>query len=404
VASTLTWLDSSRDDQRRMRELINMFSDTESRDELGIGQVRDAFSDTLFPGTSSIHARARYFLIVPWCSQEAGRKGLRSNAFASRVDRNERTVIEALKKSADSDNMVGKVAGIKVRTLPSSIYAAALLRYGIRTADDAGISDIVESHELTERRIGPWHPTMPPPPPGFPATLADGLTLTPSEAHWLRERVLTTAPDTLLAYLLERGNRPDPVGEDPWSEAVVADAPAKARADLDHARRFSLAIRGAALLYNLLIAEKYELDGFTEVDSPVSRYREGVAEWAGQVANEHALNGWDRDDMWRRVIAQNPRIAHNIPARTFIDRWLDVINAQTADLADNDGVRRLVEGRERFVKGAQSRLVNTKLLRTWSGHSGSRRLTFRWPQVRRMIIDIHDGLDRTASEVTDAAA
>jgi hypothetical protein len=52
MASGLSWLDSSREDQQRMRELLKMFSEQESRDELGIGQIRDAFSDMLFPGTS----------------------------------------------------------------------------------------------------------------------------------------------------------------------------------------------------------------------------------------------------------------------------------------------------------------------------------------------------------------
>ena len=35
--SQLTWLDYSEDDQRRARELVAMFSQRESRDELGIG-------------------------------------------------------------------------------------------------------------------------------------------------------------------------------------------------------------------------------------------------------------------------------------------------------------------------------------------------------------------------------
>jgi hypothetical protein len=63
MVSGLAWLDSSRADQQRMRELLKMFSEQESRDELGIGQVRDAFSELLFPGTSVLHTRARYLLI-----------------------------------------------------------------------------------------------------------------------------------------------------------------------------------------------------------------------------------------------------------------------------------------------------------------------------------------------------
>ena len=35
-------------------------------DELGIGLIRDGFSDLFFPGTSTIQTRAKYFFIVPY--------------------------------------------------------------------------------------------------------------------------------------------------------------------------------------------------------------------------------------------------------------------------------------------------------------------------------------------------
>lgn len=65
MASVLAWLDFSERDQRRARELIQLFLQPESRDELGIGTVRDALSDLLFPGISVIQTRARYFLFTP---------------------------------------------------------------------------------------------------------------------------------------------------------------------------------------------------------------------------------------------------------------------------------------------------------------------------------------------------
>ena len=58
--AVLAWLDYSEADQRRAREIVRMFSQPESRDELGLGQIRDALSDTLFPGTSVLLTRARY--------------------------------------------------------------------------------------------------------------------------------------------------------------------------------------------------------------------------------------------------------------------------------------------------------------------------------------------------------
>jgi hypothetical protein len=50
MTSTLSWMDFSEADQRRAREIVQLFSQRESRDELGIGVVRDVFSNLLFPG------------------------------------------------------------------------------------------------------------------------------------------------------------------------------------------------------------------------------------------------------------------------------------------------------------------------------------------------------------------
>ncbi|QSB16829.1 hypothetical protein JQS43_11390 [Natronosporangium hydrolyticum] len=412
MASGVSWLDSSRDDQQRMRELLKLFSDKESRDELGIGQVRDAFSDLLFPGTSVVQTRARYLLIVPWCYQEAQRRGLRGDRLAAEVDRNERKVVDALLRGEEAEGVIGRRAGVGVRTLPSSIYAAALLRYGIRTSDDDTASGrrlaagrLAEAEELTERSRGTWHPTLPTAPASFPAELAGGLKLSPGEARWLRERILASAPDTLLAYLLEAEQAPAAENEEPWREPAALAAPAAIGSLVRHAERFSLAIHGASLLYNLLIAERYERAGLTEHEEPTIWYRGKLQSWQDRLSAEERLKDWDRADMWNRLVQQNPRIAAKAPARRFIDRWLDAVTSgRVGEAAADPNLRSLVAEREKSVKKGQSRLVNDKLLRTWNGASGSRPLVFRWPQVRRILTDIHDGCTAELPEATGARA
>ncbi|MCZ7474711.1 DUF6361 family protein [Micromonospora sp. WMMC273] len=412
MASGLSWLDSSRNDQQRMRELLKLFSDTESRDELGIGQVRDAFSDLLFPGTSVLQTRARYLLIVPWCYQEAERRGWRGDRLTKHVDRSERKVISALMKGDDTEGVIGRRAGVAVRTLPSTIYAAALQRYGIRIDDgDVGSSDrrfsvgSDEADELTERVHGAWHATLPAAPKGFPDEVEGGLKPRPEEGRWLRERLLAAVPDTLLAYLLEPAHRPGWDSEAPWEEPAVAAAPGPIGPVVRDAALFSLAIHGAALLYNLLVAQRYEAAGLTEREEPVTRYRDLLLDWNQRVSTEHGLKGWDRSGMWDRLIDKNPRIASNASARRFIDRWLDAVTSGAAhDAVTDQSLRTLVAERERSVKKGQSRLVNDKLLRTWSGASGSRPLVYRWPQVRRILIDIHDGCAADLPEAAGARA
>jgi hypothetical protein len=399
VPSGLTWLDSSLEDQRRMREILGMFAEAESRDELGIGQVRDAFSDLLFPGTSTLHTRARYLLLVPWCYRDAA--GKRGAATAARVERTERRLVDVLRKAGETDGLIGRVAGVHVKTLPSSIYRSALERYGIRISDDDTMSwpETSEAGELVERGQNAWHHTLPPAPAGFPDEVAGGLRLTGDEARWLRERIVNSSPESLLAHLLNNGHRPAGTSAAPWDDPSALDAPEPAASQLLHARRFSVCMHGAALLYNLLIGERYEKAGFTEVVEPTVAYRGSLDEWAGRVNDLQDLSGWNRQQMWDFVIAQNPRIASNGFARRFVDRWLDaVVTGEAASPADADGLRKLVAAREQAIKKAQSRLSNDKLLASWSGGSGSNQLVFRWPQVKRTLTDVHDGCELAEEE------
>jgi hypothetical protein len=175
----LSWLDSSRAEQQRMRELLNLFSEQESRDELGIGQVRDAFGDLLFPGTSTLHTRARYLLIVPWCIRQAARRPDRDQGVE--LDRVERAVISALRAAGASDGLIGRRASTGVKTLPSTIYASALRRYDIDNGTEPTVApgDLEAAAELTELRVGRWPATLPRPPAGFPEAVGTGLDLTP---------------------------------------------------------------------------------------------------------------------------------------------------------------------------------------------------------------------------------
>jgi hypothetical protein len=91
----------------------------------------------------------------------------------------------------------------------------------------------------------------------------------------------------------------------------------------------------------------------------------------------------------------NPRVGS--ATRLFVDTWLDaVITGSRTGVADQRQLRDLVSTREQKQKKAQSRLTNQRLLRTWSGESGSAQLTYRWPQVRRIVTDIKEGASRNA--------
>jgi hypothetical protein len=72
--SAFVWLDYSERERRKMLDLVDLFGEYDTRDELGIGSVRDAFADMLFPGTSTIMTGARNFLLVLWTYQRLERR------------------------------------------------------------------------------------------------------------------------------------------------------------------------------------------------------------------------------------------------------------------------------------------------------------------------------------------
>ena len=91
--SAFVWLDYSERERRRMLDVVDLFREHDTRDELGIGSVRDAFADMLFPGTSTIMTRA-IFLLVPWTYQRLERLHVRPAEMAARARQAELNLVE----------------------------------------------------------------------------------------------------------------------------------------------------------------------------------------------------------------------------------------------------------------------------------------------------------------------
>lgn len=401
AASTLSWLDYTDEDQRRARELIALFSETESRDELGVGSVRDALSELMFPGTSVIQTRARYFLFVPWLYIDGARRGYASEALHDWVQQRERDLIGALKAGGDEEGLIGRVAGRRVKNLPSTLYWSGLQRFGIMLTDgsllDAAAATQGRSRaseealtELVDRSPSPWR-IPPPPPEGWPHVEACDFRMTRDEAEWLCE-LIESKQGTLLAHLAQARARLS--GSFPWDDLTVRSAPASIAHVVEQAERFSLLMNGAALLYNLLLAERCVQLQLTEDNGLATRYREALDRWSEEVhGHELAQTHWDLNELWAVTSSEGGDVPHL--TRVFVSDWLVAAEAAGWDIAGSATARALVSQREQRRKGPQSRFTNEKLLRQWGGGSGTGRLSYRWPQVRRILGDIVDGLERT---------
>jgi hypothetical protein len=57
MSSAFGWLDTDNEQRRKMLEVVDLFKEEGTVDELGIGSIRDALADALFPGTSVLHSQ-----------------------------------------------------------------------------------------------------------------------------------------------------------------------------------------------------------------------------------------------------------------------------------------------------------------------------------------------------------
>lgn len=70
MTSRIGWIDFSREHRDRVFSVIDMLGESGTVDELGVGVVRDALADWLFPGVSTIQTRPKYFLLIPGLIQD----------------------------------------------------------------------------------------------------------------------------------------------------------------------------------------------------------------------------------------------------------------------------------------------------------------------------------------------
>ncbi|MGE0305021.1 MAG: DUF6361 family protein [Acidimicrobiia bacterium] len=398
MASVLNWLDVSEEQQRRIREIVKMFEDPGTRDELGIGQVRDAFSNTFFPGMTTVMTRARYFLFVPWHFEEARKRGLSGQALLDRANRTQRRFISKFIEASTTEGLIGVRAGEQVKILPSTIYWGGLVRLGIlagelsasevartRKVDGAG-----EADELADRTTWLWR--VPPVPNGFPDDVPGGFDLTYAEADWLRERITDSAPGTLLRLFVDG---PPIVRDKPaWLQPAIGNAPPELRNLIERGRRFSAVMEGAALVHNLLLARAYDGAGFTRLESQVATYETAISSWADEVGGDARALQADLIELWATVAAAGSRVAPL--AKEFITSWIDLVAADPAN-ASGDAARQMIDKRVRRLRGPRSFLGNPKLLAQWNGATGADPLDYRWGTVRRLIEDIQKGLGRAGT-------
>lgn len=387
--SSLAWIDFDETERQRAERIMALFQERESRDELGLGAIRDSISDHLFPGTSTIQTRLRYMLFIPWLfrmleAREATEAQLRTEARGL-----ETRLADALKAGGESNGVIGRDAGPRLQRLPSSVYWAGLGTWGIRTFPGSIDSLFTTLHGRKRSRVTAeaednaaslsspaiWASALPQAPKNLLQRAM--FRLTTDEAEFIIDRLIAAQPVALLTLLAREEINAD--SDYIWTHPHLSAFPLAAQRLIGHAEIFSHVMHGAALLYNLTLSELRQRDDW------VGDYGKRIQTWIGDL-DLALVRQWSLDDFWATV--EHP--AHTIrpAAKRFVTEWREVVLEGVPQVASGTAARRVVEERERRLKTSQSRYTNNAVRDRWAGASGSERLSFRWNQAKSHLKDL----------------
>ena len=371
-----------------------LFEEKESRDELGLGPIRDSIADHLFPGTSTIQTRVRYMLFVPWIYTIVEESDVSPDQLMQVARDREINLIDALRAGGEEEGVIGRFAHVQLQRLPSSVYWNGLRSWGIRTfagSQEAYFASLpaLRRHRPRKRSASDFpddairnHASWCADLPHRPDSLLERaeFKLSGDERDFLIDRLVNAQPDSLLAHLAKAGRHAD--CDFIWEHPDYTSFPDAARRLIKHADVFSAVMHGAALLYNLMLAERRENEEW------IDRYRRGLSDWRETEFDRTAVSLWSLYDFWRCIEHEGHRIRGR--ARQFVYRWCELADEHVGEIADLPAARTLVEEREKALKGSQSRFVNRTVLDKWGGRSGADRLGFRWREANSHIRDLTD--------------
>jgi hypothetical protein len=403
--SNVGWLDYNDDAARKMNETLRALDEPSTLDPLGLGSIRDAFSDLIAPGTSTIHTRLRYFLFIAWICQRIEKSDTMATQFASRLRNDEATLINCLREGGEKEGVQGFTSGIKLKRMPSSAYWGGLRIWGLRKRDwslaDYGrnisrlrvLNKSDGSDETIRNSLATIWNDMPKEPDNF---LESGINfkLTIEEALFIIQRIRESNPNSLLAFLCSNpGLAVDT--RYPW-EINTDSLPTELKNLLFDAQNISELTLGPQLVYNLLIARRAGTELGREVNDDVAYQLELLTQWADLVKSRRSeLTEWAKqlDNLWIKLSE-----GANIPkrAKEFVTQIINLALEDPDKFAEDLRVQKLVQQREFELKNNRSRFKNLEALKEWNSPGFGGQLRFRWQIAESYLSDLAIALESSS--------
>lgn len=396
-------------------------------DELGIGMIRDAMSNKLFPGFSTLYTRAKYFFITPYILFEREKRQTKRQSsmdyfHKAEVDTN-RIIIQYYENHPDqsSESYFGKEKKDgNLKRQPSEIYWNGIQHLHLLESEGSLEQILSDRHSLMDELLskdrgddiakeqGEDHMA------GYENVSYDsnwqqfitdnGLRLTRTEAETLRDRIQLYSKDSLIASLVANANLwavyKNALAESRQSKyldnafvhfvesSISLISNEKLRRNLIKAHDMALFLHGAHIAYNIQL--------WSKANAPaefIGKLQSKGIEWLGNLPSRMIdFNGFQIDDCIRGTNLKTP-------TRNFLNQIQILIRNSSNWNQIESEMCRLAEIQERWNKKSKSRFVkieNGQVVEEMEKNEpqwlGLSLINYRYMSTLSVINDIYDAL------------
>lgn len=380
----LGFIDFSKEERNKVLATLKLLGDRTALDELGIGIIRDAFADILFPGISTLQTRAKYFVLIPYIFAKAEKQTFnRRNEVLQWINNTEDKLVDVLVRSSDTKEtgIIGSDAAKQKRVVkmkPSSIYWNGLRTFEILRNSKMSLGnacDIImaksqkvkvsvkksdgETFDDQTANDGNFI-LFSPLSPDYNFENEVDIALTKNEAEFLSNKIIKAqaSGSSLLAFLIK-----EKLNVESFDEMPISILPQNIKRYYLLAKGFADFILGAHLRYNVIYSNYEDTDMVNDFEC-----------WK----ENFDFNNFNLNAIFESITC-------NYSTQKFCEDFLKAIMKD--DFAELD---RIIIARERSVKGDRAKLQKpTEYSYT---HVHYYKLNYRFGTARTIISDIIKGL------------
>lgn len=395
------------EERQRVMKVLQMVRDQNAIDELGLGRIRDAFANEMFPGMSTLQRRAKYFAVLPSLYHEATKMNYRNpQEVRKQIIHWEIRLTEMLINGCGiSDEKMTGITGSStleaakrdetkyVKYDPTYIYQNGMRLYGM-IRGNVSLEKLIFDQSVLRKKYPERYTNL--------DTSSDAeeqfgikqvfvtcgeaydfengdklpIQLTYKEAAFLKNHIETShnSKDSLLAYLLKNEIDVKPYFADfEKTKSIMDNLPEHFQRQYKLALHFSNWAKYMHLRYRYLFAL-----GNGNIEDKNS--------WEGQMKNLLDDHNEILDEQWMYEVLQH---VDNLVLEPTVKQFCMEAAILLYENKQKE-LDELIKKREKRIKGKRHKIDNPKYINYSMGNPST--MSFRWNEiVHQVITDIRNG-------------